>query len=214
MKLKICGITKKEEIAKVNTLPVDFIGINFIERSKRKVDIKKAKDLIKALSKKIIPVAILEDHGLSEVEEIVKETKIKTLQLHGNETTAYCKKLKAKKLKIIKVFPAKPETIKKLKSYKSVCDYILIDAHDKKNKMGGTGKTADWKVANKIVIEARKLKLPIFLAGGLSPENAGAAIAEVNPDGLDLNSGVENKSGLKCKRRITKLLKGLGVASK
>lgn len=206
--IKVCGVTCRRNLKSFSSLPIDFIGLNLIERSKRKIKKPKAKKIREALSKKTKPVLIFEDEEINKVLDLSKELKVNHIQLHGNESEEYCALLKAnnKKLKIIKALPSKTSTIKKIKEYKKYCDYFLIDSSSK-GKMGGTGKVADIRLAKKIFAEAKKYKKHVFLAGGLSPDNVAEILNKVKPYAIDVNSGIESRIGIKDKNKIEKLLK-------
>jgi len=203
--VKICGITSSEDMKMLSVFPIYAIGLNFIERSKRKIDLKTAKAIIKELPICIGTVLVLEDEKIKKVIDLCNSLSTHIVQLHGNESPEYCKKLKSKKkdIKIIKALKAEEGTIKKLKDYEKVCDFILLDSANNKNQLGGTGKTADWKIARTIV---EKSKLPVILAGGLNPENIKDAIKKVKPYAIDINSGVESRVGKKDKKLLEKLI--------
>jgi phosphoribosylanthranilate isomerase len=206
--VKICGVTSIKDALMVSGFPIYAIGLNFIERSKRKVDLNTAKEIIKELPISIGAVLILEDEKIKKVIDLCNLLSTNNVQLHGNESSEYCKELKKKKktIKIIKALKAEEETLQKLKDYEKVCDFILLDSANKKNQMGGTGKTADWKIARKII---EKSKLPVILAGGLNPDNIKDAIKKVKPYAIDMNSGVESKPGKKDEELIRKLFNAL-----
>lgn len=205
LKIKICGITSALDARVISEFNIHAIGLNFIERSKRKIDFKTAKEIIKELPIFIGTVLVLENEKVINVINLCNSLSTNNVQLHGNESPEYCKELKSKKkdIKIIKALKAEEETIKDLKEYEKVCDFILLDSANSKKQMGGTGKTADWNMAREIV---EKSKLPVILAGGLSPKNIKEAIKKVNPFAIDVNSGVESKPGKKDKKLIEKLL--------
>lgn len=208
IKIKICGITSVADAKIISNFDVHAIGLNFIKRSKRKIDLKTAKDITKELPVFIGTVLVLENESIKDVLELCNSLSTNNIQLHGNESPEYCKELKFKKrdIKIIKALKAEEETLKVLKEYEKVCDFILLDSANSKNQMGGTGKIADWKIAKKIV---EKSKLPIILAGGLNPGNIEDAIKEVKPFAIDVNSGVESKPGKKDEKLIEELFNKL-----
>ena len=202
-RIKICGVTSVNDAKMVSKFPIDFIGLNFVKRSKRRINLNLAKKIVKVLRKEIKPVLIFENENINNVFKTARLLRVSYIQLHGIETPEYCRKLKGKNLKIIKALPARrsvacyaPAT------YETVCDYLLIDSQNKKNQLGGTGKKADWKIARKIVL---KSKIPVFLAGGLNPNNIKDAIKQVKPYGIDVNSGVETHVGKKDRKKIEKL---------
>lgn len=208
IKIKICGITSAIDARIISEFSIHAIGLNFIERSKRKIDLKTAKEIIEELPIFIGTVLVLENEKIKDVINLCDSLSTNNVQLHGNESPEYCKELKNKKkdIKIIKALKADKETIESLKSYEKVCDFILLDSANSKKQMGGTGRTADWKIAKKIV---EKSKLPVILAGGLNPENIKDAIKKVKPYAIDINSGVESKPGKKDKKLIGELFNKL-----
>ncbi len=206
IKIKVCGVTNPDDMRMLSLYPIHAVGLNFINRSKRKIDIKTAKEIINELPVFIGAILIFEDENINNVLKISSELSLNNVQLHGNETPDYCLKLKKKGFKIIKALKAKEDTLKKLSEYEKSCDFILLDSTNNKNQMGGTGKIADWGVAKKVV---SKSKLPIILAGGLNPKNISTAINKVKPFAIDVNSGVESKPGKKDGKLLVKLFKEL-----
>lgn len=210
IKIKICGITSVYDARMVSTFLINAIGLNFVKRSKRKISIKTAKEIIEKLPPLIEVVLIFEDEKIGEVMYISNLLGANTIQLHGAETVSYCHDLKRfnKRLKIIKAFPTKEASASVLNAYKRVCDAFLLDSYDRKGQMGGTGKPSDWNIAQEIVLKTRS---PVILAGGLSPENIASAIKRVRPYGIDVNSGVESRIGKKDKSLMEKLFEELGL---
>ncbi len=208
IKIKICGITSVYDSRMVAQFPIHAIGLNFVKRSKRRINIKTAKEIIDKLPPLVEPVLIFEDEKISEVIFLCETLGVKTIQLHGLETVTYCQDLKRYNgfLKIIKALPTKDASAVQLNAYKKVCDCFLLDSYDRKNLMGGTGKPSDWNIAQDIVSKSR---LPIILAGGLNPHNICAAVKRVKPYGIDLNSGVESRIGKKDKSMMDRLFEEL-----
>ncbi len=208
LRIKICGITSVYDARMVCSFPIHAIGLNFVKRSKRKINLKTAKEILSKLPPLVEPVLIFEDEKLSEVIYTASTLGVNTLQLHGNETVSYCNDLKRfnKFLKIIKALPTKEASANQLNAYKKVCDCFLLDSYDRKNQMGGTGKPSDWNIAQEIV---SKTRLPVILAGGLNPFNIHSAAKRVKPFGIDVNSGVESKIGKKDKSMIERLFEEL-----
>ena len=209
VRIKICGITSVYDVRLVCSFPIHAIGLNFVKRSKRKISLKTAKEILDKLPPLIEPILVFEDEKLSEVIYTAEILGVKTLQLHGTEPVSYCHDLKRfnKYLKIIKALPTKEASVSQLNAYKKVCDCFLLDSYDRKNHMGGTGKPSDWNIAQEIV---SKTRLPVILAGGLNPYNVNSAIKRVKPFGIDLNTGIESKVGKKDKSMIERLFEELG----
>ena len=208
LRIKICGITSVYDARMVSLFPIHAIGLNFVKRSKRRISLKTAKEILGKLPPLIEPVLIFENEKLSEVIYVLNSLDIKTIQLHGLEPVSYCHDLKRynKHLKIIKALPTKEASASQLNAYKKVCDCFLLDSVNNKNQIGGTGKLADLNIAQEIV---SKTKLPVFLAGGLNPYNIASAIKRVKPFGIDINSGVESRVGKKDKSMMERLFEEL-----
>src|SRR3989338_8247211 len=208
IRVKICGITSVYDARMVCSFPIHAIGLNFVKRSKRRISLRTAREILAKIPPLIEPVLIFEDERLSEVIYIASALGVNTLQLHGTETVSYCHDLKRfnKHLKIIKALPTKEASVSQLNAYKKVCDCFLLDSYDRKNQMGGTGKPSDWNIAQEIV---SKTRLPVILAGGLNPYNVHSAIKRVKPFGIDITSGVESRVGKKDKSIIERLFEEL-----
>jgi phosphoribosylanthranilate isomerase len=110
------------------------------------------------------------------------------LQFHGDESPEYCVQFGLMSMKALRIRDA--ESLRPLPEYKT--DAFLLDAYAP-DKLGGTGATFNWDLA----IEAKKIGKPIFLAGGLTPENVGEAVRKVQPYAVDVSSGVESAPGTK-----------------
>ena len=187
--VKICGITNLDDALAAIEAGADALGFNFYPASPRYITAETAAKIINRLPVEVLTVGVFVNEELDAVEKTTSVAGISALQLHGTESSEYCKALKGHYL--IKVFATngefKPET---------VLDYdvqaIMLDAFDKKT-FGGTGKVSDWSVARK----TRDLFPRLFLAGGLSAENVGEAIELVNPYAVDACSLLERAPGQK-----------------
>jgi phosphoribosylanthranilate isomerase len=187
-KIKICGITKEEDASLAMSLGADYLGFNFYKESARKVSPKMVDEIMGKLPPFVVPVGVFVDEDPKEIGKVVKRSGIKMLQLHGSESPEVCKSLKETYgLPIIKGFRvADASIIETIKAYVDVIDYVLVDTFVE-GEAGGTGKTFDWEIA----LKAKELGKPLFLAGGLTPENVEEAVEKVNPFAVDTASGVE-----------------------
>lgn len=185
MKIKICGLRSLTDIQIVNKYLPDYAGFVFAP-SKRQVNQIQARELINVLSSEIIPVGVFVNLALHELQEIVTVSQIKVIQLHGDETPAYLRKLK-KSLPQLEVWRAIRATSAQqiLDALSSSADKILVDSFVP-GEYGGAGKLANWEALADI-----KASKPLILAGGLSPENISAACKLNNIWGVDVSSGVE-----------------------
>ena len=179
MKIKICGLSREEDIDYVNTAMPDFIGfiIDF-PKSYRSITPKRAKQLKSKLNPKIKAVGVFVNAPYEYIAEVCKENIIDMVQLHGNEDDEYIKNLKELTDKeIIKAFVVKDD-FNSGQAESSLADYILLDGGM------GSGKTFSYEKINGI-------QRPFFLAGGLSPENIEESISLTHPFSVDMSSGVE-----------------------
>lgn len=187
IKIKICGLSRPEDVAYVNEARPDFCGfvIN-VPKSIRNVSADQMRALVKELAPGIIPVGVFRDEPLESVAALLEEGKIRMAQLHGHEDEAYVRELKSRgDFTVIRAFNEK--TFDQAEG--SAADYILLD-----NGEGGTGETFDWTMTEGI-------RRPFFLAGGIGPGNIEQALREVRPWAVDMSSGLET-DGKKDRQKI------------
>ena len=187
-KVKICGVTNLKDANLVASLGADYLGLNLYKESPRKVSVKMAKDIIATLPPFITPVAVFVDEEITEAGKILKKCGFKIVQLHGNESVEYCMQLKTVvNVPTIKAFRILDDSsLSLMEDYKDAVDYFLLDAYVA-GEPGGTGETFNWDLA----LKAKEFNKPVFLAGGLNPENVLDAIEKVQPFCVDSASGVE-----------------------
>lgn len=196
-KIKICGLSREEDIRYANEAKPDYIGFVFA-KSRRKITKDKARILKRKLDTKILAVGVFVDEAPREIAQLLNEDIIDMAQLHGNEDNEYIRKLKElSNKKIIKAFGIKCEEDIKAAN-ESSADYLLLDAYSG-DKMGGTGEVFDWSLIG-------ELNKPFFLAGGISIENVENAVRTVNPYCIDLSSSVETR-GVKDRGKIISIVK-------
>ena len=198
-KVKICGITNYEDAANAAILGADFIGFNFYSLSPRFIDKDDAKIIIGKMPKNVKSVGVFVNEKEEEVKKTVKELNLDIVQLHGDETPDYCKKLKnAINKEIIKSFRIKRsidmDTFKKYDG----ADYYLFDAFQE-GLFGGTGKAFDWNLLKNI--EKR-----FFLSGGLNCGNVSQAIKTAHPFAVDAASGIEKNPRKKDIEKMKKFI--------
>lgn len=192
--IKICGITNLKDAKTCAGAGADIIGFVFA-KSPRKITPEKAKSIISKLPHSIKKIGVFVNEGPAEVDRIAAYCGLDAVQLHGDETPAYCKKIKSRKIKAIRVRDIRD--IRKIGKYK--VDAVLLDTYSK-GKFGGTGKKFDWDLAKR----AKKYNIPLILSGGLTPDNLEKAILQVKPHAVDISGGVELKPGKKDAKMIKK----------
>lgn len=192
VKIKICGLKFEEDIEYLNTFSVDYMGFIMYPKSLRFVG-DQLKELLSKV-KKAKKVAVFVNPQYKEVKKVL-DWGVDLIQLHGNESLEFAKKIGLEK--IIKAFRIGSKfDLDILKSWET--SYGLLLDTFVKGIPGGTGKTFDWKIAKSAV----DLGYKIFLAGGLNIENVLSAIKEVSPYAIDIAGGLEIYPGKKDFQKI------------
>ena len=179
-RIKICGLTRPEDIQAVNEAKPDFCGfIVEFPKSRRNVTVDQLRKLREKLDENILPAGVFVNAPVELPAQLLNEGTIALAQLHGQEDEEYITRLKGMTDQLlIKAFSIKTEEDVE-QALRSGADYILLD-----QGAGGTGETFDWNLVPSI-------KRPWFLAGGLGCDNLESAIHLLHPWAVDLNSSVE-----------------------
>lgn len=188
VKVKICGITSVADGVAAAEAGADMLGLMFYERSPRHISFATAAEISRALSPFVVKVGVFVNPDEDTVMRAIGECGVTLLQFHGEETPEFCTQFAAMTMKAFRVRDA--ASLSALPNYAT--DAYLLDAYSPAAH-GGTGAKFNWDLA----IEAKQHGKPIFLAGGLTPENIGAAVRQVEPFGVDVSSGVESAPGQK-----------------
>ena len=200
--IKICGITNEDDALQVALLGANYIGFLVeISFSEDKVTRQQAKAIIKKLPLEIQPVFVTYLQKAAPIIEIAKEINPAIIQLHNDIEIKEIGKIRKAlpKIKITKTISVVNEdSTKEAKKFEKYVDFILLDSKVG-NKKGGTGKVHNWEISAKIV---KSVKKPVFLAGGLSPDNVQEAIKKVKPYAVDVNSGVKAKARKKDSEKL------------
>tara|TARA_B100000579_G_scaffold291673_1_gene242252 strand:- start:485 stop:1117 length:633 start_codon:yes stop_codon:yes gene_type:complete len=202
---KICGLKNKQSLICCEENNVDFFGMIFYKKSPRNITIYEAKILTDiSISLKIKPVGVFVDHNISELKKIITMLNLKFIQLHGEENQLYINEIKKEfNLKIIKKLSIKTSAdLNKIKNYSNI-DYLLFDYKPKNNELpGGNSKSFDWSI-----LKGLNIDLPWFISGGINEINIKNIKNLINPNGIDLSSGVEESPGIKSNAKIKNLFK-------
>ena len=209
MQVKVCGITQLKQLQQLDGLDIEVAGLIFYPESPRYM-----KDLIdpKALRDADLDIkktGVFVNPGYEEVMKAIDEYMLDAVQLHGDESPAFCKKL-ADKTELIKAFRMGPATEKSVDEvvapYDEVCDYYLFDTGGPRESLGGTGKSFDWDIVRNARIEK-----PFFLSGGISPEDVTKIKSFQHPDffAIDINSKFEITPGVKDMAKVLGFIKAL-----
>lgn len=192
-KVKVCGITRRDDALLAADLGASAVGFVFWPRSPRYVEPEAAAAISRELPADVAPIGVFVDAPVDDVRRIAAEVGLAAVQLHGDEPPTLCDGLPYRVLKAVPVAGAAThDAADRVPSRVTV----LLDARDPIRK-GGTGRTVDWSVAAGVAARRR-----IFLAGGLRSENVGEALRVVRPYGIDVSSGVEAEPGRKDAGRL------------
>jgi phosphoribosylanthranilate isomerase len=186
--VKICGITNMADGLVAAEAGADMIGLMFYESSPRHITLAQATEISRALPAFVARVGVFVNPEPDFVMQAIRAGNLSLLQFHGDEDSDFCTQFGLMSMKAIRVRDA--ESLKTLENFNA--DAFLLDAHSK-NGLGGTGEKFNWDLA----IAAQKFGKPIFLAGGLTPENVADAVKKVRPFAVDVSSGVESAPGKK-----------------
>jgi len=179
-KVKVCGLTCREDVEIVNALKPDYAGFVFAP-GRHYLNDDRAKDLCAMLDGSIQKVGVFVNEEKNRIEEIIKKSGLDAVQLHGDERPEDCG---FESCEVWKAFRIRQKgDLMRLNDYR--VDRFLLDAYAA-GAYGGTGKRFEWSL-----LDGFNGKENIILAGGLSPDNVKAAIAAVSPYAVDVSSGVE-----------------------
>lgn len=192
--VKICGITSLQDALVAVDAGADALGFNFYRPSPRYISPSAAREITDQLPESVLKVGVFVNEELQSLLRIVTEAGLSAVQLHGDESPEYCRELSDRY--VIKAFGA-ADNFDPRSAENYVVEAIMLDTKDDLLR-GGSGRVFDWSIAQRANRSIPKL----FLAGGLSPENVGAAIATVRPYAVDACSSLEESPGRKNHERV------------
>ena len=199
--LKICGVTTAADAEQLAALGVDALGANFWPQSKRFLAPERA-DFLRGLAGRILRVGVFVNAGPDLPRRLFDEGLIDVVQLHGDEQPADARFLIEAGIPFLKALGVQgPDDLRRARDFGAAG--ILLDAHAP-GVYGGTGQTIDWTLARSFV--EQHPDLPLILAGGITADNAAAAIDAVRPAALDIASGAESGPGVKDFAKVAALL--------
>jgi phosphoribosylanthranilate isomerase len=194
--VKICGLSTRETLDVALQAGADMVGFVFFPPSPRHLSLETARALGKQARGRAAKVALTVDADDATLSNIVETLQPDLLQLHGKETTARIRDIKARfGVPVMKVIAVETSAdLAVLPGFAGVADRILFDARAPKDatRPGGLGAVFDWHVLEKL-----DLKLPFMVSGGLNPDNVAEAIRVTRAGGVDVSSGVESAPGIK-----------------
>ena len=188
-RVKLCGITSVDDALMCVEHGPWALGLIFVPHSKRRVKVTAAAEIAAAVRRKVEVAGVFENAPLDHVTRTAEHVGLSIVQLHGDEGPSFCSEVArrtgAKVIKAVRVRTA--EEVRSLRSFS--VDFHMLD--------GSGGEPFDWSLARE-----RRSDVPLVLAGGLTPDNVGAAIAETRPFAVDVASGVEQRPGVKDPEKV------------
>jgi phosphoribosylanthranilate isomerase len=181
--VKVCGITRVQDAAAAWECGASAVGFIFWPKSPRFIDPYRARAIVRALPPFVTPVGVFVNQPAGYVNGVASLVRLGAVQLHGDEDLDYLARMNRPVIKAVSNGTAGIAWPREA--------LLLVDAHDP-DRRGGTGVTGDWEGAATLASRRR-----VLLAGGLNAENVAAAVARVQPFGVDVSSGVEAAPGIK-----------------
>ncbi len=188
VKVKICGLTNLPDAQAAAAAGADLLGFIFADKSPRRLTVEAAAAITREVPAHILKVGVFVNPTEDLVQHALRECGLGLLQFHGEEPPEFCTGFGVMNMKAFRIRDER--SLLALPHYPT--DAWLLDTYSEK-QAGGTGQTFNWELA----VAAKKHGRPIFLAGGLTPENVAEAVRRVQPFAVDVSSGVESAPGRK-----------------
>ena len=198
-RVKICGLTRHEDLRAAVDAGADAIGLNFYPPSPRFLKLDQARSLRNAVPPFVTSVAILVNASREEIERVIEHVRPAMLQFHGDETPEFCAAFGLPYLKACRV-KSGVDLLKYLRPFSGAAGWLL-DSHVE--EYGGVGESFDWSLV------PTERERPLVLSGGLTSANVGEAIRRVRPWAVDVSSGVEATRGVKDPAKITAFIRSV-----
>ncbi|MEH1930160.1 phosphoribosylanthranilate isomerase [Nostoc sp.] len=206
MRVKICGITQPQQSIAIASLGATALGFICVPTSPRYMTTSQIRAAVAELPANIDTIGVFANASIPEISQIVVDSGLTGVQLHGDESPDFCYQLHQAlpNIEIIKALRiGSLEHLDTAIAYTKYVDALLLDAYHPQ-QLGGTGKTLDWRM-----LEQFYPNCPWFLAGGLTADNIVEALNQVSPSGIDLSSGVERSPGDKDLDKVALLFHSL-----
>lgn len=197
-RVKICGLTRVQDVKAAVESGADALGFVFYEPSSRAVTVADAEVLVRQVPAFVSVVGLFVNPSAEQVREVLDRIPLDLLQFHGDETADFCRQFGRRWIKAVRVQSAE-QIEQAFTEYQSSAG-LLVDAWDP-DHYGGTGRSFNWDL---VPLER---PLPLILAGGLSSDNVFKAVEQVKPWAVDVSGGVEKSKGIKDIEKISDFIK-------
>lgn len=201
-RVKICGITRRQDAEFAVKSGADALGLVFFEPSPRAVTIEQAAAITAQLAPFVSVVGLFVNAMTETVRQTIEQVPLSLLQFHGDESAEFCEQFNMPYIKAIRMQSA-ADLIQASKDFASA-SALLLDSYQQ-GVPGGTGQTFDWSMITAV-------NKPLILAGGLTTENVAEAIRQVSPYAVDVSGGVEESKGLKSNNKISAFMREVANA--
>jgi phosphoribosylanthranilate isomerase len=199
-RVKICGITRRQDAELVSACGADALGLVFYPDSPRYIDTEAARDIALSVAPFVTVTGLFVDAVPATIETVLAQVPLGLLQFHGRESNAECSTWGMPFIKSV-AMQVDTDLQAVLDAYPDAAGFLL-DAWQPQTR-GGGGETFDWDFV------PSRVDRPLILAGGLTPDNVTAAIRRVRPFGVDVSSGVESAPGIKSAAKISEFMTGV-----
>ena len=203
-RVKVCGITRREDAEAAVAAGVDALGLVFYPPSPRNLDISRAIEVVRGLPPFVTLVGLFVNADADTIREVRQALPLGLLQFHGNECPDYCAAHGLPWIKAIRMQPG-VDLQAEAQRYHAAAG-LLLDTY-RPGVPGGTGEAFDWSLIPPGVA------LPLILAGGLDPENVVRAVRRVRPYAVDVSGGVERSKGVKDAAKISEFMRGVRLGT-
>lgn len=196
-RVKICGLRRSEDVTAAVQAGADAVGFVFVPASQRYVEPGAAAELCRQVPAFISRVGLFLDQEAEYVRQVLQQVPLSLVQFHGRENGAFCRQFGRPYIKAVSL-ESRNAVAAAERAHEDAAG-ILVDSH-RAGGLGGTGRQADWSLIP-------PMRMPLILAGGLSPENVRHSIRAVRPWAVDVSSGVESAPGIKDGDAIRRFIK-------
>jgi len=211
-RVKICGLMRAEDARTAAQAGADALGVILAPGHRRSLTSKEAADVFAGAPEGIERVGVFVDAPLDEAVDAVQRAGLTEVQLHGSESPAYCAAVRTggvAPVRVVKTFHVGAGfKARAIERYRGRVDAILLDTQVE-GAVGGTGRSFDWALVEQVPAIA-----PVYLAGGLTPENVRDAVTQVRPEGVDVSSGVEQAAGSKSDEKMQRFVAEVRAADR
>ncbi len=200
--VKICGLTREEDVAAACELGAAILGFNFVPGSPRRIAAARARAIAAMAPAAALRAGVFAAAGREEIERVVAEVGLQIVQLHRPVTAEDVEGLRARVVPAVRMEAGRdalPDA-----AVLARCRSVLWDSS------GGRGRVADWS----LVEGAGPMPVPVYVAGGLDPDNVGDVIRRLRPAGVDVASGVESAPGVKDRAKLERFFEAVREADR